>query len=52
LSKAKEFAAWGKTKKDGKRHLVFAPAKYMSNKQLAEHGVDYAPLPFALYREG
>jgi adenine-specific DNA-methyltransferase len=52
LSKAKEFAAWGKAKKDGKRHLVFAPAKYMSNKQLAEHGVDYAPLPFALYREG
>ncbi|MDP1733526.1 MAG: site-specific DNA-methyltransferase [Sulfuritalea sp.] len=52
LTKAKEFAAWGKTKNDGKRHLVFAPAKYMSNKQLAEHGVDYAPLPFALYREG
>ena len=52
LTKAKEFAAWGKAKKDGKRHLVFAPAKYMSNKQLAEHGVDYAPLPFALYREG
>lgn len=36
----------------GKRHLVFAPAKYMSNKQLLAHGVDYAPLPFALYREG
>jgi adenine-specific DNA-methyltransferase len=52
LTKAKEFAAWGKTRNDGKRHLVFAPAKYMSNKQLAEHGVDYAPLPFALYREG
>jgi adenine-specific DNA-methyltransferase len=52
LTKAKEFAAWGKARKDGKRHLVFAPAKYMSNKQLAEHGVDYAPLPFALYREG
>lgn len=52
LTKAKEFATWGKTRGDGKRHLVFAPAKYMSNKQLAEHGVDYAPLPFALYREG
>jgi adenine-specific DNA-methyltransferase len=52
LTKAREFAAWGKMKNDGKRHLVFAPAKYMSNKQLAEHGVDYAPLPFALYREG
>jgi adenine-specific DNA-methyltransferase len=36
----------------GKRHLVFAPAKYMSNKQLQEFGVDYCPLPFALYREG
>jgi hypothetical protein len=35
----------------GKRHLVFAPAKYLSNKQLLELGVDYAPLPFALYRE-
>jgi len=31
---------------------VFAPAKYMSNKQLLELGVDYCPLPFALYREG
>ena len=36
----------------GKRHLVFAPAKYLSNKQLLELGVDYCPLPFALYREG
>jgi adenine-specific DNA-methyltransferase len=36
----------------GKRHLVFAPAKYLSNKQLLQLGVDYAPLPFALYREG
>ena len=35
-----------------KRHLVFAPAKFMSNKQLLDFGVDYAPLPFALYREG
>ncbi len=56
LSKAKEFAAWGKARHggagDGRRHLVFAPAKYISNKQLAEYGVDYAPLPFALYREG
>lgn len=33
-------------------HLVFAPAKYLSNQQLRQHGVDYAPLPFALYREG
>ena len=56
LSKAKAFADWGRSRNlgagDGKRHLVFAPAKYLSNKQLLEHGVDFAPLPFALYREG
>ncbi|MBI4996458.1 MAG: site-specific DNA-methyltransferase [Rhodocyclales bacterium] len=52
LSKADGFAAWGKERGDGKRHLVFAPAKYLSNKQLTERGVDFAPLPFALYREG
>ncbi len=34
-----------------KGHLVFAPAKFLSNKQLLEHGVEFAPLPFALYRE-
>ncbi|MBC7620230.1 MAG: site-specific DNA-methyltransferase [Candidatus Saccharibacteria bacterium] len=49
LSRAKGFVEWGKG--SGKRHLVFAPAKYLSNKQLLELGVDYAPLPFALYRE-
>jgi adenine-specific DNA-methyltransferase len=52
LSRAKEINTWGKAKADGKKHLIFAPAKYMSNKQLLEYGVDYAPLPFALYREG
>ncbi|MHB1249049.1 MAG: DNA methyltransferase [Polaromonas sp.] len=56
LSRAKGFAEWGHARNegqgDGKRHLVFAPAKYLSNKQLLEHGVDFAPLPFALYREG
>jgi adenine-specific DNA-methyltransferase len=63
LSRAKGFADWGKTAsghgggsftdaKTPMRHLVFAPAKYLSNKQLLELGVDYAPLPFALYREG
>ena len=56
LSRAKTFSDWGHAlnqgKGDGKRHLVFAPAKYLSNKQLLAHGVDYAPLPFALYREG
>lgn len=56
LSQAELLAAWGR-EHDEKRgqatkgHLVFAPAKYLSNKQLKEHGVDYAPLPFALYRE-
>ena len=34
----------------GKRHLVFAPAKYAPNKSLTPLGVEYAPLPFALYR--
>ena len=56
LSMAKAFSDWGKARNggqgDSKRHLVFAPAKYLSNKQLLEHGVEYAPLPFALYREG
>ena len=58
LARAREFADWGK-RFDAERgragapkgHLVFAPAKYLSNKQLREHGIDYAPLPFALYRE-
>jgi len=56
LSRAKGFAEWGHARNagqgDGKRHLVFAPAKYLGNKQLLEYGVDFAPLPFALYREG
>lgn len=55
LTRAQSFAAWGhdrnKGQGDGKRHLVFAPAKYMSNKQLLAHGVEFAALPFALYRE-
>jgi len=35
-----------------KRHLVFAPARYVSQKMLAEQNisVEFAPLPFALYR--
>ena len=62
LSRAKAVAEWGRAHVErvtvsggvatAKRHLVFAPAKYMSNKQLAEHGIDFAPLPFALYRQG
>ena len=56
LSLAKQFHTWGKQhdatrERKPLRHLVFAPAKYLSNRQLQEHGVDYAPLPFALYRE-
>jgi len=38
--------------KPGKRHLVFAPAKFVSQKLLNEANlpVEFAPLPFALYR--
>ncbi|MFZ4525903.1 MAG: site-specific DNA-methyltransferase [Chlorobium sp.] len=48
LTKAKEFAA----SKPGKRHLVFAPAKFVSQKVLDEERVpvEFAPLPWALYR--
>lgn len=56
LARAKEFSDWAAAHPDSaagvKRSLVFAPAKYMSNKQLAQHGIDFAPLPFALYRQG
>ena len=56
LTRAREFAEWGKAfdaaRGTRKGHLVFAPAKYLSNRQLREFGIDYAPLPFALYREG
>ncbi len=33
-----------------KPHLVFAAAKFLSNRQLLEHGVEYAALPHSLYR--
>lgn len=48
LSRAKAFAA---TAPD-KRHLVFAPARFVSQKMLAEQNipVEFVPLPFALYR--
>ena len=56
LGLAQRIADWGRTADAGsgtrKGHLVFAPAKYLSNQQLKQHGVDFAPLPFALYREG
>ena len=38
-----------KTHKD-KPHLVFAPAKFVPNKMILPLRVEYAPLPFALYR--
>lgn len=36
--------------KEGKKHLVFAAAKFASNKALLPLGVEFAPLPFALYQ--
>jgi adenine-specific DNA-methyltransferase len=39
----------GQAHKD-KSHLVFAAAKYVPNRLLLPLGVEYAPLPFALYR--
>ena len=49
LTKARELAA---SKPAGKRHLVFAPAKFVSQKVLDEEQVpvEFAPLPWALYR--
>ena len=38
--------------KPGKRHLVFAPARFVSQRLLTEQSlpVEFAPLPLALYR--
>ncbi len=48
LAKAKALAE----AKPGKKHLVFAPAKFVSQKLLDEEkvSVEFAPLPWALYR--
>ena len=48
LSRAREFASHDQDK----RHLIFAPAKYVSQKILAEQKipVEYVPLPFSLYQ--
>jgi adenine-specific DNA-methyltransferase len=48
LARAKACAATD----TNKRHLVFAPARYVSQKMLAEQNipVEFVPLPFALYR--
>jgi adenine-specific DNA-methyltransferase len=50
LTLAKTLQAWSTQRGETKPHLVFAPAKYMSHQQLREFRVDFAPLPFALYR--
>jgi len=57
LTRARDLQAWGRAHDEARgqpplRHLVFAPAKYLANRQLQELGVDFAALPFALYREG
>ena len=48
LARAKEFASID----PDKRHLIFAPSRFVSQKMLAEHNipVEFVPLPFALYR--
>jgi adenine-specific DNA-methyltransferase len=50
LSLARRIGQWSR-EHGGKKSLVFAPAKYLSNRQLADEGVEFAALPFALYRE-
>ncbi len=44
------FARTLREKKPGKTHLVFAAAKFLSNRQLLELGVEFAALPYTLYR--
>ena len=48
LTRARAFAATDPEK----RHLVFAPSRFVSQKMLVEQNipVEFAPLPFALYR--
>ena len=48
LDRAKSFAATAPQK----QHIVFAPARFVSQKMLAEQdlAVEFVPLPFALYR--
>lgn len=48
LAKAKAIAH----EKVGKRHLVFAPARFVSQKMLNDENipVEFAPLPYALYQ--
>jgi adenine-specific DNA-methyltransferase len=51
LSLARRIGQWSREHGGGKKSLVFAPAKYLSNRQLADEGVEFAALPFTLYRE-
>lgn len=46
LARAEDFAK----AKPGKKHLVFAAAKFVPHKRLLDLGVEFAPLPFALFR--
>lgn len=50
LQKAEEIAAKKPFEKTGKQNLVFAPAKFAPNKALHALGVEYASLPFALFK--
>lgn len=50
LQRAEEISAKKPFDKTGKRNLVFAPAKFAPNKALHTLGVEYAPLPFALFK--
>lgn len=50
LELAESIAKLKGAKGTDKRHLVFAPAKYVPNKMLLPLGIEHAPLPFALYR--
>ncbi len=40
----------GKPKSNGKRRLVFAPTKYLDQEQLDELRIDFAQLPFEIYK--
>ena len=53
---AEGFNAWGQARdaqlgRGPKGHLVFAPAKYLSHRQLKTMAWTTRPLPFALFRE-
>ena len=47
LERAEEL---GKPKANGKRRLVFAPTKYLDQEQLDALRIDFAQLPFEIYK--